>query len=713
MWGRPVARIVATYVVLASLWILTSDEILVLLVANPANRVSWSIAKGWAFVAVTALLLFAMIRKLTRQLEEQHQAILTGEAKYRQIVNGTHEGVWIVDGKGITTYANPRLAEMLGYPEGELIGMPLTSFILAEDLEDHHRHRENRSQLIAETYQRRLRHKTGNLVWVLISAAPLVDAAGKVDGSLMMLADMTDYKRTIEALETSERRFRDIAEHAQEWIWEVDAQGQYTYASPVVEKILGFTPAEVLQKHFYDLFHRDDRESLKAAALTAFAARQPFREFINRNTHKNGETVWLATSGLPRLDARGNLLGYRGVDTNITERKRAEGEKAKLESQFQQAQKMESVGQLAGGIAHDFNNILAAFMMHLSFLRENPRLDAPTHESLQELMAEAERAAALTRQLLIFSRRSVMEVKVLDVNELVANLLKMLGRLIGENITLRFDRREVLAVVEADAGMIEQALLNLSVNARDAMPKGGRITISVDSIQVDVARVDGNVGARPGRCVCLSVADTGTGMDEATRERIFEPFFTTKEPGKGTGLGLATVYGIVSQHKGWIEVQTEVGKGTTFRIFLPATTKAMTAPAPTRTMVTSRGHETILLVEDEASLRLAVAEGLRRLGYRVMEADHGQVAMRLWQEHAGEVDLLFSDMVMPEGLTGLDLAEKFKEEKPSLKVIISSGYNAELSGLARLTAGGIMYLQKPYQIEDLSRTLRECFDQKP
>ena len=395
----------------------------------------------------------------------------------------------------------------------------------------------------------------------------------------------------------------------------------------------------------------------------------------------------------------------------ITERKRAEAEKAKLEAQFHQAQKMESVGQLAGGVAHDFNNILAATMMHLSFLQQNPSFDLETRESLSELMEATKRAAALTRQLLIFSRRSVLEIKVLNLNEVVTNLLKMLGRLIGEHISFRFDLAEDLPPVEADPGMIEQVLMNLAVNARDAMPKGGRLTISTEPVHVDAERVREGLQA-PGRFVCLSVADTGCGMDEATRRRLFEPFFTTKEPGKGTGLGLATVHGIVTQHQGWIEVETEAGKGTTFKVFFPATTKEMTESPPAGEKADVRGHETILLVEDEASLRQAVAQSLRLLGYRLIEATNGREAIQRWQEHGQEVDLLFSDMVMPEGLTGLDLAERLKGEKPGLKVLLSSGYNAEFAGQGRPAAAGITYLQKPYQVEVLSRTVRDCLDKK-
>jgi PAS domain S-box-containing protein len=391
-------------------------------------------------------------------------------------------------------------------------------------------------------------------------------------------------------------------------------------------------------------------------------------------------------------------------------RKQAEAEQARLAVQLRQAQKLESIGQLAGGVAHDFNNMLAATMMHLSSLQEHPNLAPEIQETVAELMEEAKRAANLTQQLLLFSRRSVMVMKVVDLNDLVAKMLKMLGRLIGEHIKVRFDRSAALPAVVADAGMFEQVLMNLAVNARDAMPMGGRLTISIEPVEVDKERVKGKPEVLPGPFVCLSVADTGCGMDEATRARIFEPFFTTKEVGKGTGLGLATVYGIVAQHKGWVEVESALGQGTTFKIFFPATAQGAIPPAQTEKRQPLRGHETILLVEDDASLRVPVARNLQKLGYRVLQAAHGPAALKVWQAHAGQIDLLFSDMVMPEGLTGLDLAEKLRAEKPSLKVIISSGYNQEMAGRCIPAAGGFVFLQKPYHLQDLSKTLRDYLD---
>ena len=351
-------------------------------------------------------------------------------------------------------------------------------------------------------------------------------------------------------------------------------------------------------------------------------------------------------------------------------------------------------------------------MLQLGFLRQNPNLDPETQELLKEITVGARRAANLIRQLLLFSRRSVMETKVLDLNELMANLLKMLGRLIGEHIILRFDRFEPLPTVEADPGMVEQVLMNLAVNARDAMPEGGKLTIRMQPLLADAERVRGKIEVRPGPFLCLSVTDSGCGMDEATVKRIFEPFFTTKEPGKGTGLGLATVYGIAAQHKGWVEVATELGKGSTFKVFFPATSVLLPTDRQIAEGAIIRGHETILLVEDEESVRRGVLQALGRLGYHVLEAANGEAALKLWREHVGHVDLLFSDMVMPGGLTGLNLAEKLRDQQPGLKVIISSGYNAEMAGQDRSTTEGIVYLQKPYELAVMSRAIRECLDKK-
>jgi PAS domain S-box-containing protein len=550
----------------------------------------------------------------------------------------------------------------------------------------------------------RLRHHDGEFRWIQDNGTPRYDGQGNFLGYIGHCLDITERKRAEEKMRAISSRLHLATTSVKAGVWDWNLQTNQMIWDDRMLELYGLTredfPGGI--EAWEQGLHPKDAARAKEECQAALRGERDFdTEF--RVVHPDGKVLHIKANGLVLRDEQGKLLHMIGLNSDITERKA-------LEEQLRQAQKLESIGQLAGGVAHDFNNILASVMMHLSSLQENPRHDSETQESLAEVMLQVDRAANLTRQLLMFSRQSVMEVKVLDLSELVANLLKMLGRLIGEHILVQFNRREGWTSVEADAGMIEQVLMNLAVNARDAMPKGGTLTIGLEPIQVAVEHVKGNPEARFGTFVCLSVADTGCGMDDATVKRIFEPFFTTKEPGKGTGLGLATVNGIVAQHKGWVEVKSEPGKGTTFKIYLPAAAKkAAEANRPAKIPL-RRGHETILLVEDEASVRRPVVRNLQQLGYRVLEASNGQVALEVWQAHAGQIDLLFSDMVMPEGLTGLDLAEKLRAEKPSLKVILSSGYNQEMAGHAIPAGGGFVFLQKPYQLLELSKTIRACLD---
>ncbi len=373
---------------------------------------------------------------------------------------------------------------------------------------------------------------------------------------------------------------------------------------------------------------------------------------------------------------------------------------------------MEAVGQLAGGVAHDFNNILTATLMQLDLLRREEGIAAELDAALADLQQQARRAADLTRSLLLFSRRQVMQVRPIDLNILLDQMLRMLRRVLGETITIEFRSLGRPAWIEADPGMVEQVAMNLCVNARDAMPRGGRLAIAIDSVTLDEADARRNPDACPGRFMRLAVSDSGMGMDEATMSRIFEPFFSTKEPGKGTGLGLATAFGIVQQHRGWIEVESAPGAGTTFRVFFPAAREQ--AVADTEHEATAAripgGTETILLVEDEASVRRLMVDALSILGYRVLEAADGPAAIRRWEEHDGRIDLLISDLVMPGGMSGFDVAENLRTRVPELKVIIISGYSAGVAARHHQPSGAVTLLQKPCGAKAVARAVRECLD---
>jgi signal transduction histidine kinase/ActR/RegA family two-component response regulator len=386
-------------------------------------------------------------------------------------------------------------------------------------------------------------------------------------------------------------------------------------------------------------------------------------------------------------------------------------ERRQLEDQLRHSQKLESVGRLAAGIAHDFNNVLTVIQGHTGLLRSDPTLTPTMRESVQGIARAAERGGKLTSQLLAFSRRNVLQSRRLDLNEVLTNLSSLLHRTLGEDINYQFDYASDLPPIHADPGLLEQVIMNLAVNARDAMPRGGQLVISTSLANIDASYVERHPSeARVGRFICLNITDTGCGIDHLTMSRIFEPFFTTKEFGKGTGLGLATVYGIVKQHQGWIEVQSQVGQGTTFKIFLPPSEHASGKESERVSEEDLRGTETILVVEDESPVRWIVKDVLGKCGYRVLEAGTGVEALALWHQHHGEIALLLTDVVMPVGLTGQELAEKFTEHKPSLKVMFISGYSLQVAGKSFTELDGLNFLQKPFDDAKLSRAVRRCLD---
>ena len=423
------------------------------------------------------------------------------------------------------------------------------------------------------------------------------------------------------------------------------------------------------------------------------------------NKKKNGTLYEADVTISPIRDSAGKIINYVAVQRDVTQ-------EAALETQLRQSQKMDAIGQLASGVAHDFNNILTVIHGNAT-LQLVPGMDAyELADCTQQIIQAAERAASLTRQLLLFSRKQVLQPANLDLNEVVGGMIKMLRRILGEDVTLCSELASTSPLLYADAGMIEQVLLNLAVNSRDAMPAGGRLTITTGTQTLDEEQAQRNSEAAAGHYVYLDVADTGGGIPPEVLPRIFEPFFTTKKAGKGTGLGLATVHGIVKQHGGWITIKSEAGKGTAFRIYLPALKEGPAGQgmvaAPARL---PGGKETILLVEDEAPLRLLMSNVLQRCGYTVIRAESGVAALKLWKESGQRVDLLFTDLVMPDGMSGFELAGRLQDEKPGLKVIFTSGYSAR-AGQGPALIEGENFLQKPFPPQKLAQTMRKCLDGK-
>lgn len=512
------------------------------------------------------------------------------------------------------------------------------------------------------------------------------------------------------SLSQSEQRYRDYFENAKDAIYVHDLNGRYIMVNKAGEELIGYTRDEILQlrisdvvpRNCLDQIHERLKEKLTDHSLTIYEV-----EAIR----KDGSRVPIEVSSR-LIYENGVPVAVQGSARDISERKRAEEALRASQLQLQQSQKLEAIGQLAGGVAHDFNNMLTAIIGYTDLSLRRVGLENPIRRNLEETKKAAERAASLVRQLLAFSRKQILEPKVLDLNDVVKDMHKMLTRLIGENIKLATRLETELGSVKADPCQVEQIVVNLVVNARDAMPRGGRVTIETANVALDVQTASKHVSVKPGEYVMLTVSDTGSGMDQETQARIFEPFFTTKEVGKGTGLGLSTVYGIVKQSGGNIWVYSEQGLGTVFKVYLPRIDDA-TASTIARQEETHapRGSETILLVEDEDVVRGLARKILMQAGYNVLDAKSGDEAIRLCQAHAGPIDLLLTDVVMPE-ISGKEVADRLLELRPSIRVLFMSGYTDEAIVQHGVLDANVKFIQKPFTWVGLTKKVREVLNRK-
>ena len=622
------------------------------------------------------------------------------EELYRQIVEHAHEGIWVTDDRGRTIFANDRMAAMLGYTPQEMSGRAAADFALDDfaalacpiaDCPTHSR-------------EVRLTARNGGVVWTLMNVSPLHNEEGEVAGVLTMVVDITTRMTAEEALRRSEQRLKTIIETEPACVKLISAEGRLLEMNPAgLQMIDADDLSQVIGQEMVNLVHPADRERFLDTIRLASAGHPAQAEF--RVVGLRGTRRWLETRAVPFDPSsieRGQSSVVLGVTQDLTQRKL-------LEQELNQSQKLEAVGRLAGGIAHDFNNLLTAILGYCDFAVMQLPGRHPVLAELTQIREAGERAVALTAQLLAFSRNQILKPRVIDANEVVTGLLKMLPRIIGEHIATSAELDTGLHRVKADPTQLEQVLLNLALNARDAMPDGGELLIRTANVHLAESPMAGDPDFQPGPYVRLSVTDTGTGMDTETESRAFEPFFTTKDVGRGTGLGLSTVYGIVKQSHGYISVSTEIGAGTTITIHLPVTTEPIQREPVERHAPPRGGRETVLLVEDAEAVRELERRALEASGYRVLVARDGVEAIGIAVQQEGHIDLLVTDVVMPH-LTGPQLAAELTLRWPSIRTLYVSGYSEQVPGAAAGDEAPRL-LKKPFIPGQLVDAVRDVLDE--
>ena len=635
---------------------------------------------------------------------ETEKARDRSERTVRAIFDAAKDGILLADAETRRfVMANDALRDMVGYSLEELRDMTVADIHPADDLPrvnaKFEKQLRGESTLASDIP---VKHKGGNTFFADVNAVP-IDLEGRIH-LLGIFRDVTDRKRYEERLRKSEEKYRLLADNTVDCIWLMDLDTTFRYLNPACLSLLGYTPEEMVGTKLMEYCDEENSNIMAGVIEDTLAALPDFKATVFEAVmrRRDGTEIPVEITGKVLVDDQGAPVALQGVARDI-------GERRSLEAQLRQAQKMEAIGQLAGGVAHDFNNILQAMLGYSAMLTDRFERGSEVHEFATEIGVGAERAAALTRQLLAFSRRQALELEDLDINEVAQGLSKMLERIIGESILVDIKGDPRLGMVHADWGQIEQVLMNLCVNSRDAMPDGGTVTIETENVEIDQDYCAVHSWARPGRYALLKVSDTGCGMDKETMNRIFEPFFTTKELGKGTGLGLATVYGVVRQHNGMIQVYTEIGQGTVFKIYLPAVDRATRASKRKReSLPVAAGDETVLLAEDDSALRTLTKRILEGAGYAVLLAEDGEEAINVFNMHSADVDLVLLDVVMPKG-GAITVYDALRKLRPELRFLITSGYSTNPFGSGSLPEG-VPFIQKPYAPHALLRKVREVLD---
>lgn len=634
------------------------------------------------------------------------EAVAKLEARFRAVVDSLGEGFVITDLEDRVLYVNNRMAELAGYQLEEMIGSLAHELLLREV--DHPASLERLAQRrmgVSERYEWPLRRKDGSLFWTEIHSTPFRDQHGKIAGVLRAVSDISSRKRVEEALRASEQRYRLLFERNLAGVYRTTLEGELLDCNEACAHILGCRSRQEVLEHRVVDFYPNPAE--RQRFLTKLREHMSVTNFEASMRRPDGRTVYvLENATLIAEEGDGQDPVIEGTLFDVTERK-------ELEDQLRQAQKMEAVGRLAGGVAHDFNNLLTIINGYSQLLLTELRTATTARRLVAEVIKAGERAAGLTRQLLAFSRHQAVEPEALDLNAVVMGLDTMLRRLIGEHIELVTVPGAGLGLIKADSSQMEQVILNLVVNAQDAMPAGGRLAVETSNARLDAAEARSYGLAGPGEYVVLTVRDNGCGMDAETQTHIFEPFFTTKDPGKGTGLGLATVYGIAKRSSGAVHVESYPGLGTTFQIYLPrldaAFIRAEDLPEPVGAPLT--GSETILVVEDDEMVRTLVRNILEAKGYHVTEASQGAEALEVYENRGASIDLVLTDVIMPQ-MSGRELSERLSQRHPDVKVVYMTGYTDTTLVQPAAAWQGSGFLMKPFKPDDLALVIRQALDRK-
>jgi two-component system cell cycle sensor histidine kinase/response regulator CckA len=704
-------------------WVLFEDTFLFIAIKRSLSEM-WDIAERRAEsadlngelerrVAERTSQLAATNQELEKEVAERtlaEEALRDSEARYRLLFESNPFPMWVYDLETLSFLAvNQAAVHRYGYSREEFLNMTVKDIRPVEDIPAL---LDNISKVFSELDEAgawRHQKKNGTIIDVEITSHPLSFAGRQAE--VVLASDITERKRAEDELARQRSFLRQVIDLNPNFIFAKDRGGRFTLVNQAiaeaygttVEGLLGKTDADFnSNKEEVEWFRRDDLEVMDTLE----------EKFIPEEvvTDAGGNVRWLQTIKRPIVSPDGTVHQVLGIATDITTRKTTEEALRQSEEQLRQAQKMEAVGMLAGGVAHDFNNLLTVINGNAELSLRRLSQDDRLYGRFTAIKEAGERAASLTRQLLAFSRKQIMQPKEIDLNHVILEMNKMLQRLIGEDVDLLIGLMPDLGKVKADPSQIEQVLLNLSINARDAMPKGGKLTIETANVEIDESYANSHISVRPGRYVMLAVSDTGCGIDAQTQERIFEPFFTTKEVGKGTGLGLSTVYGIVKQSGGQVWVYSEVGRGTTFKVYLPyvdSSFEEMSASVDETEMLV--GTETVLLVEDEEMVRNMTREILQESGYQVLEAKHGKEALLVAGQYHGPIHLILSDVVMPQ-MSGRELAEQLAPLRREMKVLYMSGYTDDAIVHHGVLDEGMSFIEKPFTPNALTRKVREVLN---